>query len=44
MDQLPLYDFHTLYYIYWIEKEAESKLSDEQKGALALSRAMSGDA
>lgn len=43
MDQLSLFELQTLYYIYWREKTAEEQLSDEQKGALAFSKALSGD-
>lgn len=43
MDQLSLFELQTLYYIYWREKTAEEQLSDEQKSALAFSKAMSGD-
>lgn len=40
MDLLPFYEVHTMYYAYWKEKEAESKMTDEQKGAAALGRAL----
>lgn len=42
LDLLPFYEVHTLYYAYWKEKEAESKMTEEQKGAVALGRALEG--
>ena len=40
IDSLPFYEIHTLYYVYWKEKEAESKMTEEQKSAAALGRAL----
>lgn len=40
IDFLPFYEVQTLYYAYWKEKEAESKMTQEQKGAAALGRAL----
>ena len=40
MDQLPLYELQLLYYQYWIEKEAESKMSDNDKAAKGLATMM----
>lgn len=36
MDEMPLYEIHTMYYLFWKEKDEESKMTDEQKGAKAL--------
>lgn len=36
LDQLPFYEVQTLYYLLWKEREEESKLSEEEKGAKAL--------
>lgn len=40
MDQLPFYEVHTLYYQLYKEKEAESKLSEEEQQARAMGRMM----
>jgi len=44
LDDLPYNEFHTLYYIYWrereAEKEAEKKMTDEEKGAAAFAKAL----
>lgn len=40
LDQLPIYELQTLYYVYFKEKEAESKLTEEQKAANAMGRAI----
>ena len=44
MDHLPLYELQTLYYQYWVEKvaekEAESKMSEDDKAAKGLSTLM----
>lgn len=40
LDLLPFYEIHTLYYAYWKEKEAESKMTEEQKSAATFSRAL----
>lgn len=42
IDDIPMYEFHTLYYLYWREQEAIKKMTDEQKSAMALGEAMSG--
>lgn len=38
LDYLPLYELHTMYYQFWKDKIAESKMTDEQKGSAALSK------
>lgn len=38
LDQLPVYEVHTMYYAYFKEREAESKLTDEEKAANAMGR------
>lgn len=44
MDKLPLYELQLLYYQYWVEKmaekEAESKMSDNDKAAKGLTTMM----
>lgn len=37
-DHLLLSDINTLYYVYWREKEEDSKLSKEEKGARQVGR------
>ena len=39
MDQMPLYEFHTLYFKFWQEKDAESKMSDKDKQAHVVAKA-----
>lgn len=39
MDRMPLYELHMLYYRFWQEKDAESKMSEKDKQAHALSKA-----
>lgn len=42
LDQLPLYELQTMYFLFWkereAEKEAESKMTDEQKAGAAVGR------
>ena len=38
LDNLPLYEIQTLYYLLWKEKEEESKLTDQERGARELGR------
>lgn len=38
LDQLPLYELQTLYYLFWKEKEAEQKMTEEEKSAAAIGR------
>lgn len=38
LDQLPIYELHSLYYVYYKEKEAESKMTEEEKAANAMGR------
>lgn len=38
LDKLPMYEIQTLYYLLWKEKEAESKLTDEEKAGAALGK------
>lgn len=38
LDQLPIYELHSLYYVYFKEKEAESKMTEEEKAASAMGR------
>ena len=40
IDFLPFYEVQTLYYAYWKEKEAESKMTESQKGAAALGKVL----
>lgn len=37
-----MYELHTLYYLYWKEREAMGKMSKEEKAAMAIGEAMSG--
>lgn len=38
LDQLPIYEVHTMYYEYFREREAESKLTKEEQAANAMGR------
>ena len=38
LDQLPIYEVHTMYYAYFKEREAESKLTKEEQAANAMGR------
>lgn len=38
LDQLPLYELQTMYYQFWKDRLAESKMTDEQRGNAALSK------
>ena len=38
LDKLPIYEVHTMYYEYFREREAESKLSKEEQAANAMGR------
>ena len=38
LDQLPIYEIHSMYYVYFKELEAESKLKDEEKSANYMGR------
>lgn len=38
LDQLPIYEVHTMYYEYFKEREAESKLTKEEQAANAMGR------
>ena len=38
LDHLPMYEIHSMYYVYFKEREAESKLTDEEKAANAMGR------
>ncbi len=38
LDQLPIYEVHTMYHIYFEEREAESKLTKEEQAANAMGR------
>ena len=40
LDNLPLYELQTLYYIFWKEKEAESNMTDDEKSAKAIADVM----
>ena len=38
LDKLPIYEVHTMYYEYFREREAESKLSKEEQATNAMGR------
>ena len=38
LDKLPIYEVDTMYYEYFREREAESKLSKEEQAANAMGR------
>ena len=38
LDKLPIYEVNTMYYEYFREREAESKLSKEEQAANAMGR------
>lgn len=38
LDKLPYYELETMYYAFFKEKEAESKLTEKQKAANAVGR------
>ena len=37
-----MYELHTLYYLYWKEREAMENMSKEEKTAMAIGEAMGG--
>lgn len=38
MDQLPLYELQTMYYIFFKDKEAEAKMTKDEKAAYAMGK------
>lgn len=38
LDQLPLYELHTLYYQWWREKDAEAKMTKEERNNAAMGK------
>lgn len=40
LDQMPLYEFQTLYYQLWKDRIAEEKMSKEERAGIALQNAI----
>lgn len=38
LDNLPVYEFLTLYYLFYKEKKEEEKMTDDQKASAAMGR------
>ena len=38
IDQLPLYELQTMYYLFWKEKEAEKAMTEEERAGAALGK------
>lgn len=38
LDQLPMYEIHTMYHVYFKEREEESKLPQNEQAARAMGR------
>lgn len=38
MDSMPLYELQSLYFQFWRDKEAEEKMTEEERSGAALGR------
>lgn len=38
LDQLPLYELHTMYYQWWRDRDAEAKLTEEERSNAAVGK------